>query len=110
MHRAYLLAWRLPVLHMQMLTLLAWCNAEAGDAEQALQCLQALRQMGEQATAAHFSLSYLSLRTLLQLGRCDPGPTLSATQHPRCIFSCPVLAAGIVPLEGFILQTLCTPA
>jgi hypothetical protein len=65
---------------LQVLTLLAWCNAEAGDAEQALQCLQALRQMGEEAAAAHFSLSYLYLRTLLQLGRCRLGAGLGMRQ------------------------------
>ncbi|EFN50881.1 hypothetical protein CHLNCDRAFT_141680 [Chlorella variabilis] len=53
----------------QVLTLLAWCSAEAGEAERALSCLQALQQVAGTAAAAHFSSSYLSLRCLLQLGR-----------------------------------------
>jgi len=52
-----------------LLTLLTWCTMESGDAEQALSCLQALRQVAEAQAAAHFATSFLSLRVLLQLGR-----------------------------------------
>jgi hypothetical protein len=79
-----------------VLTLLAWCNAEAGNAEQALQCLQALRQMGEDAAAAHFSLSYLSLRTLLQLGRCE----LCAGSRPANNMHAPRNTSPVLPLHA----------
>ena len=92
---------------MQVLTLLAWCNAEAGNAEQALQCLQALRQMGEHAAAAHslslsylslsyLSLSYLSLRTLLQLGRCE----LCAGSRPANNMHAPRNTSPLLPLHA----------
>lgn len=59
----------LPLPRAQVLALLAFCNVEAGEAEQAMACLQALRQLGDPQAAAHFAASFLSLRILLQLGR-----------------------------------------
>ena len=58
----------------QVLSLLAWCNLEGGEAEQALACVQALRQLGEAGGGGggahtHFAAAFLSLRVLLQLGR-----------------------------------------
>ena len=65
---------------MQVLTLLAWCHVEAGEAEHALSSLAALRELmaateGESsspaaAAAHHYVHAFLSLRALLLAGRC----------------------------------------
>ncbi|KAL4424385.1 hypothetical protein ABPG75_001686, partial [Micractinium tetrahymenae] len=52
-----------------VLALLTFCNVEAGEVEQAHQCLQALHQLTDPATDAHFATTFLSLRVLLLLGR-----------------------------------------
>ena len=72
-----------------MLALLAWCYVEAGEAEQALSCLAALRELlaaeaadpspttlegarssPAAAAAHHYAHAFLSLRALLLAGRC----------------------------------------
>ena len=69
----------------QVLTLLAWCQVEAGEAQQALACVQALQQMADPAVAAHFSLSFLSLRIMLLLGRWAQHDNAARTNlQPDC--------------------------
>lgn len=63
--RAHLLA-----LHLaQVLALLAWCSVEAGEAEQALRCLQALQQVADCGGAQALPLHVIGFRALLALGR-----------------------------------------